>query len=76
MKAILILTWIVRIITGIICIFGGIILQIILWKTEKKSYFAAIISHREMWIFYIFVSLFIGEHIARLIGKTIDNHKK
>jgi membrane protein YdbS with pleckstrin-like domain len=49
---------------GIVLLVGGAV-QILLWKTTAVDYWTALSSHSYLWLLYLLVGLFIGEHILK-----------
>lgn len=58
-----------RVISAAVCLIGGGILQVVLWKVPDESYADALIRHPYLWIVYFLISLLVGEHSLRLMKR-------
>jgi membrane protein YdbS with pleckstrin-like domain len=59
---------IARVIAGAIVFIVGGATQILLWKTPAMGYWMALSSHSYLWLVYLLVGLFIGEHILKWLS--------
>jgi membrane protein YdbS with pleckstrin-like domain len=60
---------VIRILTVVIYLVCGVGIQLLLWKTPERTFYEAITHWGLLWVVYLFVTMFIAEHLHNRIRR-------
>jgi len=66
---------IARLISALLCCFGGGVAQYLLWHQSGEPWYEALFRWSFLWFFYVLLASLAGEHILKMLSKN-DNERR